>query len=398
VSSEVDLDVASIEMLLLVAALVAIAARRLHLPYTVGLVLAGVVMAFMPISHRVPFTKELIFSLFLPPLVFEAAFLISWEELRRELRPIIVLATAGVIIATAVVVCGMVWLLKWDWKAALLFGTLITATDPVSVIATFKEAKTGGRLRMLIEGESLLNDGTAAALFAVALAYAAGAPVTGLSAAGAFLTTAVGGALVGVAIGIACVFLMGRTEDHLVETTLSVVAAFGSFLLAEHGHLSGVLATLCAGLIIGNFGPLKGLTAKGRDDAETFWEFAAFVANSLIFLLIGMRLVSNMVSEIWLHTIVAIVLVLVGRAAAVFGCSLLFARGKERVSLPHQKVLWWGGLRGALALGLALAIPADFPRHDQIVAVSFAVVAFSVLVQGMTVGKMIKRASAIIQG
>jgi CPA1 family monovalent cation:H+ antiporter len=187
------------------------------------------------------------------------------------------------------------------------------------------------------------------------------------------------------------VLLVGQTNDHLVEITFTTVAAYGSFLLAEHFHVSGVLATLTAGLIVGNVGHLGGLSAKGREAVEQFWEYAAFVTNSLIFLLIGMREAHQNFKFVWLPALIAIVLVTLARALAIYPCCLLFARSSRRVSWRHQHILFWGGLRGALALALVLGLPASIPRREEIISVAFAVVAFSIFVQGLTITPLLRR-------
>ena len=165
-------------LLLLVAAVVAMLTRRLRLPYSVGLVAAGMALALLPLAPKISFTKELIFNALLPPLIFEAAFYLRWNQLRRELPVILTLASAGVVLSGAVTAMGMHYLARWQWPSALVFGSLIAATDPVSVIATFREAKVHGRLRLLIEAESLFNDGTAAVAFGVAVLFATGHPLT----------------------------------------------------------------------------------------------------------------------------------------------------------------------------------------------------------------------------
>lgn len=384
------LTIESVELFLLLAAVVAIVARRLRLPYTVGLLFAGVAVAFGPWQPHVEVTKELIFMLFLPPLVFEAAFALRWPELRRDLAPILSMATFGVLASTALVFVGLLYLLGWDWRPAIMFATLISATDPVSVIAMLKEGKVGGRFRLMIEAESLFNDGTAAALFAVALAAVTVGSSAG-SAVGSFLAISAGGIACGAAVGALSLFIMGRTEDHVVEIACTVVAAYGAFLFAEHFHFSGVLATLIAGLLVGNVGPLHALTAKGRDDAETFWEFAAFVVNSLVFLLMGTALAKANYVPIIVPALVAIVLVLLGRAASVYGVMALFARTRFRLDAPAQHLLVWGGMRGALALALALGLPESLPQRSQVVGVTFAVVAFSTVVQGLTMKPALSR-------
>jgi CPA1 family monovalent cation:H+ antiporter len=218
------------------------------------------VLALLRLQTGALLTHDLIFHLILPPLLFEAALLIPWPELRRELPLVLALSTAGVVIAAATVAAGMVTLLNWPTAPALIFGVLIAATDPVSVIALFKDLGLTGRLRFLVETESLLNDGVAAVLFAVVLIWAQAGGTSGIPPgfiAAHFAVTAGGGALLGLACGGAGILLAGRTADHLVETALTLVAAYGSFYLAEAAHVSGVLATVTCGILMGNLGILR---------------------------------------------------------------------------------------------------------------------------------------------
>ena len=385
------LGIDRIEALLLVAAVVAMVARRLHLPYTVGLTLAGVALAFGHAPFDLPLTKEIIFMAFLPPLIFEAAFHMQWRELRDDAGVVLVLATVGVLLACGVTAAGLHYLVAWPWTAAVLLGLLISATDPVSVIATFKEAGVTGRLLLLVEAESLFNDGTVAVLYSVALAAMTGGRVSAGGVAGGFLLVFVGGMLCGLLVGGGVLLLVGRTEDHLVEITFTTVAAYGSFLLAEHFGLSGVMATLAAGVLIGNVGTLGAFTDRGREAVASFWEYAGFVANSLIFLLIGIQLVAQDLTSVFPVALLVVALVIVGRAVAVYVCCAPFRWSGWRVSTNHQHILFWGGLRGALALALALGLPADVPHRAAIVSISFSVVAFSVVVQGMTMTPFLRR-------
>jgi Sodium/hydrogen exchanger family len=244
-------DLSQLGFLLFVSALVAMLTRRLHLPYTVGLVLAGMALYFSHVYIKWHLTKDLIFSVFLPPLVFEAALFIHWRDFKKELPVVTLLATAGVVLAAAVTAVGMHYALAWDWGSAIVFGVLIAATDPVSVIATFKESKAHGRLRTLIESESLLNDGTAAVAFVAALGVLAGGHETVFSITGALFVTIIGGVLIGGIIAYLFMLLAGRTPDYLVEITFTTLAAYGSFFVAEHFQCSGVLAALTAGLDFG---------------------------------------------------------------------------------------------------------------------------------------------------
>lgn len=390
-----ELNIQAGTLLLLIAAVVAMLTRRLRLPYSVGLVVAGIALAMMPFAPKIVLTKDLIFTALLPPLLFEAAFYIHWDQLRRDFPVIGLLATAGVALSAGVTAAGMHYLAHWEWIDALAFGALIAATDPVSVIATFKEAKARGRLLVLVEAESLFNDGTAAVAFGVVLALAAGQMLTPLAISLLLLKTIAGGVLCGAAVALGALVLAGRTNDHLVEITFTTVAAYGSFLLADHFGLSGVLATITAGLVMGNFRSFNAITERGHEAIQAFWEYAAFVANSLIFLLIGMRAAHQNFLAIWIPAAMAIVLVTLGRALAIYPCCLLFARSRLRVTGKHQHVLFWGGLRGALALALALGLPPTIPMREEIITVSFAVVAFSLFVQGLTIAPILRRTGEI---
>jgi monovalent cation:H+ antiporter, CPA1 family len=384
-------DLTQLGGLLFVSALVAMLCRRLHLPYTVGLVLAGMALYFFHINLKWHLSKDLIFSVFLPPLVFEAALFINWRQFKKDFPVIALLATVGVVFAAAVTAVGMHFALDWDWGSAVIFGVLIAATDPVSVIATFKEAGVQGRLRLLIEAESLLNDGTAAVAFVAVLAILAGAHQDPVSIAGTLLLTITGGTIIGASVGFILMFLVGRTPDYLVEITFTMLAAYGSFLLAEHYHFSGVLATLTAGLVVGNYRSSESITNAGRQALGPFWEFAAFVANSLIFLLIGAQEAQQHFTGIWLPLLVAVALVTLGRAVAIYPLCALFAASRLKVQFAHQHVLFWGGLRGALALALALALPEGMPNRDAVITVTFAVVAFSVFAQGLTMKPLLRK-------
>lgn len=382
-------------MLLLIAAVVAMLTRRLRLPYSVGLVVAGIILAAFPFAPKISLTKDLIFTALLPPLLFEAAFYLNWNVLRRNFPIILVLATLGVVLSGGLTATGMHFLMGWQWISALAFGALIAATDPVSVIAAFKEAKAHGRLLTLIEAESLFNDGTAAVAFGVIIAVAEGQQVGSVQILVRLVETIGGGFLCGAVVAIGALLLAGRTTDHLVEITFTTVAAYGSFLLADHFNFSGVLATITAGLMMSNVTWIDAISPRGKEAVQTFWEYAAFVSNSFIFLLIGMHEVHQNFIAIWLPAVVAIALVTLGRAVAIYPSCLLFARSSLRVPARQQHILFWGGLRGALALALALGLSAQVPLRETIIAISFAVVAFSVFVQSLTISPLLRKMGEI---
>jgi CPA1 family monovalent cation:H+ antiporter len=371
-------------LLLIVACIIAMLTRRVGLPYIVGLVVAGLLIPLLPNSPDLVLSRDLIFNIFLPPLVFEAALQLDWRRFRAELPVTLTLAFLGVAIAATVAAAGMHWLVGWSWIGAALFGVLIAATDPVSVIASFREMRCLPRVSMVVESESLLNDGVAAVGFALLSAIAAGASPQASSVVPAFLWTLGGGLGIGLAIGAAILLAAGRTDDPLVEITLTTIAAYGSFLLAEHWHASGIISTLTAGLLIGS-GGTRFLSEQGRDRVHWAWEYFAFLANSFVFILIGMSVAGQPLHRLGMTAAAAaIALVLAGRALSIYPLSLLFVRSRWRLEASVQHTLFWGGLRGALALALALAVPMTVAERGPIILSAFVVVAFSILVQGLT--------------
>jgi CPA1 family monovalent cation:H+ antiporter len=386
-------DPSILEQLILVisiGAVVAIVAHRLRIPYTVGLVLAGVIIAFLPLRIDLPLSKDFLFEVLLPPLIFEATLYIEWRELKRELIIVGAYATVGVLISASITAAIMHYFVGWPWPAAVIFGVLIAATDPVSIIATFKEAKVTGRLRLLVEAESLFNDSTAAVGFTVAVAFAAGDALGFSSTVWQLISIAGGGLVVGIVVALVALVIIGRTKDNLVELAMTTFAAFASFWTAEHFHLSGILATTAAGLVIGNRMTRGSITERGEESMEHFWEFAAFVANSVIFIILGINLAYQDFARASLAISVAICAVLAGRAAAVFPISAMFRPTALSVSGRDQNDLFWGGLRGALALALALGVPDTLPYKQEILLVTFGVVAFSVFVQATTITPLMR--------
>ena len=384
------ISLAPIGILLLVACLIAMLTRKLGLPYIVGLVVAGILIALLPSSPDLPLSRELIFNVLLPPLVFEAALQLDWKRFRAELPLTLTLAFLGVGIAAAVVAGGMHWLTGWSWIGAALFGVLIAATDPVSVIAAFREMGCTPRLSMVVESESLLNDGVAAVGFAVLLAVATGASPSAASVVPAFLWSLGGGISIGLIVSAAILLIVGRTNDPLVEITLTTIAAYGSFLIAEHFHASGIMSALAAGLTIGSIGA-RAISQEGRGRVHWAWEYFAFLANSFVFILIGMNVANQPLRALGSGAaVVAIILVLAGRGLSIYPLSALFSGSRWRLPAAYQHVLLWGGLRGALALALALAVPASVPERNAIIVTAFVVVAFSILVQGLTMPWLIK--------
>ncbi len=375
--------------LLLIASLVAIAVHRFRIPYTVALVIVGLVITSQsPLDFEL--TPELILALFVPPLVFEAAFHLNFRELQRNLPSILLLAVPGVILTTLLVTGVLVAGNILSLPLALVFGALIAATDPVAVVALFRSIGVPKRLAVMIEGESLLNDGTAIVLFNLMLVVALTGRFNLVESVSSFVRVAVGGTVVGLVLGWMISRLIARVDDYLIETTLTTVLAFGSYLIAEQLHFSGVLAVVAAGLVNGNMGP-QGMSPTTRIVLFNFWEYVAFLANSMVFLMIGLQVSIPALLAAWQPVMWAILAVLLARLVVVYGLSWIVNRVSEPIPFSWQHVLNWGGLRGAICLALALSLPASLGSERELLRVmAFGVVLFTLLVQSTTMRSLIR--------
>jgi len=380
--------------LLLVVSLVAIFVRRLRIPYTVALVIVGLLITIQqPLELSI--TPELILALFLPPLVFEAAFHLNLTELERDLSNLFLLAVPGVIITT-IVVGGVVALgTPLGLPLALVFGALIAATDPVSVVSLFRALGVPKRLAVLVEGESLFNDGTAIVVYNLVLAAALTGQFDLVKGLADFVRVVAGGTIVGLALGWLVSRVIARVDDYLIETTLTTILAFGSYLLAERLSFSGVLAVVAAGLVNGNLGP-RGMSPTTRIVLFNFWEYVAFLANSLVFLLIGLQVNIPDLLAAWQPILWGILAVLLARVVVVYGLGWIMNRFEEPVPSKWQHVLTWGGLRGAVCLALALSLPTQLgPEIALLRVMAFGVVLFTLLVQATTMGTLLRRLEII---
>jgi CPA1 family monovalent cation:H+ antiporter len=379
-------------IMLFVAVLVGVAAHRLRIPYTIGLVLVGLLMTLRG-AIEITISPTLILGLLIPPLVFEAAFHLNLRDLRLNLVPITILAVPGVLLTTLLVGGIVAMGAGMALPIALVFGAIVSATDPVSVVALFRKLGVPKRLTVLLEGESLFNDGTALVVFQLVLAIAiAGAGSFNLANGIIdFLVISGGGLAVGLLLGTLVSELIKRIDDYLIETTLTSVLAFGSFLIAELLGVSGVLAVVAAGLVNGNIGP-RGMSPTTRIVVFNFWEYAAFLANTFVFLLIGLQIDLTALFQSWQLILWAIAAVLIARAASIYGLS----RIGHNIPLKWQHVLYWGGLRGAISLALALSLPAQLgPVNNQIQVMTFGVVLFTLVVQGLSMKPLVRRLGII---
>lgn len=395
----------SVILMVAAAGAVAILARKLKLPYTVALVLGGLALGAAPdvlpilSFDQLRLTPDLLFHVFLPALLFEAAFHLSWRKFRENLKAILLLAVPGVLMAVAI---GgvLAWLVEPLADAALpltvafLFVSMLAATDPVSVVALFKELGVPKRLAVLMEGEALLNDGVAVVAF-ITISAVLGLeqthePVTTVWVVRFLLWEVAIGIAVGAGIGLVVSWITTLVDDHLIEIMLTTIAAFGSYVAAESLHASFVLAVVAAGMATGNVGARFGMTPTNRIAVESFWEYVVFMANSFVFLLLGKEIALDRLAGHWLPILIAYGVLTVARAIVIGTVTAVLSRTRERLPKSWPPVLIWGGLRGSLSMVLALSLPTSFAQRGLLLDLTFGVVLISILVQGLTMSPLLR--------
>jgi len=408
----VVLPIIGVLELLLLASLSAVALRRIGFPYTIGLVVVGGLLAvaqhrfdFLEPMRLVRLTPEIVLYLFIPTLIFPAAVRLDLPLLKQNVYVILLLALPGLILSSLIVggVVGAVTPLAWS--TAILFGALISATDPVAVVALFEELKAPGRLSVVVEGESLFNDAAAMVLFAGILGAInsdAGGPALLAQGAASFVWVSVGGFAVGTAVAALYAALVRFAEDDpLIEIALSVVLAYTAFTVADHYlGVSGILAVVAAGLVgrqlrRGHFQN----TTRAQPYLRHYWSYAEFVANSFIFLFLGIggdtflnRLRGAGMADLS-YIASAVVAVIAARLVVVYGSIAVFngCTSEERIDRRYQRVIFWGGgMRGALPLVMALSLPASFAQRQLVLDMTAGVVLFTLLVAGTTSGRLVR--------
>lgn len=377
--------------LLLVALAVALITRRTRRPYTVALVIAGLLLGMLQLVEAIQLSKELMLTVFLPPLLFEGALHIRAAILRPRAGLVLSLSLLGTLLTALIVGAAAHWLLGFDWLNGLLLGAIIAPTDPVSVLATFRAARVDEELATIVESESLFNDGIAVVLYLLLLNALGGTPLEPLRGIGEFALVVGGGALVGLGLGFLSMRLLNRLGDHLVEVMVTLVAAYGAFLLAEEFHVSGVIAVAVIGLVIGNHGWSRAPSLETRKNVALFWEVVAFLVNSILFLLVGFELRLSLLIDDLLSIVTVFSLLLASRALIVYGMGALARWRKRDLPLSWQHMILWGGLRGSVPVALALGLPAGLSGRGELVAIVFGVVLFSLLGQGLTMPALLRR-------
>jgi len=385
----VEAPVAGFVLILVAAAIVAVVVKFVPVPYVSALALVGIAAGAILGHGQVHLTPSLILLVLLPGLLFEAAFNLSWAHLRANLPAVVALATVGVVLTTAVVAPLGHYALGLAVPIAILFGAMVAPTDPVAVVAVFRKLHAPERLVNLIEAESLLNDGTGVILFTVALAATVpGAQPSLLGSVLDFARLAAGGLALGLAVGFGLSLVTSRVDDFQVEMTLTAIAAYGGYLLAEQVHVSGILAVVAAGLVLGSYGRPRAMSERTAEAIGHSWDYVAFALNSVVFLLIGLDVPIQAVLDHLGVVLGAAAIALLARAAPVYLLLGSLHLVRSGVSLRWQHLIVWGGLRGTVALALALSISGRGGQFAIVTQLVYGVVLVSLLVQGTTIGPL----------
>ena len=380
--------------MLLGAAVLGIVAWRINIPYAVALVLGGIVVEQLHVAPLPQLEPGVLLFVLLPPLLFDAAFRLDDVQLRRLVTPVVWLAVPGTIATAVIVGLVLVVTLHMPLIEALLFGSIVSATDPVAVVGVFRNVDAPRRLAVLVEGESLINDGVAITLYTVMIGLMSGGSADVPGALALFVRQVVGGVGIGIVLGIVFSRITATIDDHMIEMTLSTALAYGSYLAAQSLEASGALACVAAGLVHGSYGRQVGMTERTRRLLDDLWEYSGFLVNAFVFMLVGFTARLAALAAEAGPVIAAICGVLLARIVVVMvPPELLRLTRRIRVVTSHAEraVLIWGGLRGALTITLALALPADYADRQLLIAMAYGVVLFTLLVQGVTLSLVIQR-------
>ena len=377
-------------ILLLVATGVALVSRRLRIPYIAGLVLAGLAITEL-IPNRIRLDSSLIFNLFLPILLFEAALNTDISRLRSTIKPIALLAGPGILICAGITSVLLRLELGLEWIPASLVGVILSITDTALVIAVFREISVPHRLVTLVEGESLVNDDVALVLFSLILTVYKTGSVSPLYVIQEFLFVIIGGALVGLALGYLSIALLSQADDPLGSILLTVAIALGAFQAGQFLHVSGVVAVVVAGLIVGNFEHSQVTSASTQVTLFSFWEYAGFGVNTFIFLLIGLEININTLLQTWLAVLLAFIAYQVGRVITVYPLLALVRFFDRPIPMRWRHVLFIGNIKGSLSTALALSLPLDLPGREKLIAIVLGVVLVSLVGQGLSLPWVVQR-------
>ncbi len=389
-------------ILLAFAVALSVLARRLGVPTAVVFVLGGMAVAVTPGLHEVRLDPELMMTLFLPPLLMSSAYFTSWQAFRANMRPILLLAVGAVGFTTVTVAVVAHWLLPGlPWAACFALGAIVSPPDAVAAASILERLRMPRRIVTVLSGESLVNDASGLVLYRFAVAAAMTGVFDPVLATGAFIAVSAGGVVVGLLAGWLLVWLAPRLRDTHMETAAGFLAAWGSYIAAEQLGASGVLATVACGVLFG-WRRHEVMSARTRLEGRAIWSFVVFVMDALVFILIGLslhgvlgRIGPGQAAVLWPAALAVLATVIVGRFVWVFPAAHLsrppWVRKRDPVpSAATLTVISWAGMRGVVSLAAALALPEGFPGRDTIIVLTFAVILGTVLVQGISLGPVIK--------
>ncbi len=406
---ETQQQVQLLVLLLIITLAVALVSRPLRLPYTLVLVVVGLAIGFSPLFPDLRLNPDVVLFLFLPALLFEGAWNVQIERLRADWLAVFLLAVPGLLISLLIVATLLHAFLGTSWEISLLVGAMISPTDPVAVLALLRQLGLSERLRTIVEGESLLNDGVGAAVFELVLGFVFAS--LGMAERVPFslswiaviqvLWLMLGGLLLGIGIGLLVARLLRLVDDHLIEMAVTVSVAYGMYLLGGVIHTSGLLAVVGAGLVLGSYGRRTGMSERTREAAHAVWEFLSYLANSLLFLLLGVQMGESRLVLTVGGIGLALAGVIIGRATMIFTLLPLhdvFARWMTRTRivrllswLPQPEplpsswrpILLFSGLRGALSIALVLSLPDTLQERGLLENIVYGVVLATLLGQGI---------------
>ncbi|HEX5714376.1 MAG TPA: Na+/H+ antiporter [Solirubrobacterales bacterium] len=389
-------NVESILILMLAATLLVRVAEFGKVPAPIALVVGGLALAFVPGLPTIELEPDTIFLVFLPPLVFSAGWRTSPRELRTVMRPLALLAVALVFLTAAVVaVVAHATVPSLSWAEAAVLGAILAPTDAVAAIAIFRRIGGPERVRLLVEGESMINDGTALVLYSIALGVATGGAFSLGDAALEYVAVAAGGIAVGLVVGFLAIFAIRRQTDTSLVVVLTLLTAYGAYIGAEELHVSGILAAVVAGLYGGYQAP-RAVDAETRLSSVAFWNVLIFTLEMTLFVLLGVQLPeivdslgdsssSDVRELLWPIAAIAVASVLT-RLAFVFAM-----RSDAGETLGERFAVGWSGMRGAVSLAAALAVSLDVPARPQIIFLTFALILITLVGQGLSLPFAIRK-------
>lgn len=398
-----EFDEVFIQVLVLLAIAITVVgiARKINQPDTIALVLVGLLLGTT--SFPFPFIDQaeqfitqsevfqvIIISLFLPILLGDATLKLPFHQLYKRKETVIGLALGGTFISFVVIGLASHFFLGLPLAVAFTFAALMSATDPISVLSIFKSAGVSEKVSTIMEGESLFNDGIAIVLFQISSIYLLTYIDMGWAGLGSgvllFLRFAVGGILVGVILGFLFSQVIRFYDDYPFEIAISALLFFGSYFIAEHLHVSGIIAVVAGGFVFTDYGGKIGMSETTKNTINSFWDVITLIANSLIFLIVGLEIRNIDFDGQWVLIFLAIVIVLGARVLALFVSTL----PSKDLNRKERVLVNWGGLKGSLSIALALSLPASFDGRETILVLTFSVVLFSLVIQGLTIKPLIK--------